>query len=101
MSSNSAMANEPKPKQQQLQVKYEDMTARYANQVVLTTGQEEIFLDFSSGIIPDQGSGVSVLPIHTRIAMTAGGVRRLYQVLGQLFAKQEQAAAAAKTEAKK
>lgn len=91
------MANEPKSKQQQLQVKYEDRTARYANQVVLTTGQEEVFLDFSSGIIPDQGSGVSVLPIHTRIAMTAGGVRRLYQVLGQLFAKQQKAAATAVT----
>ena len=94
------MANEPKPKQQQIQVKYEDMTARYANQVVLTTGQEEIFLDFSSGMIPDQGAGVSVLPIHTRIAMTAGGVRRLYQVLGQLMAKQQQPAPAT-TEEKK
>ncbi len=95
------MANEPKPKQQQLQVKYEDMTARYANQVVLTTGKEEVFLDFSSGIIPDQGSGVSVLPIHTRIAMTAGGVRRLYQVLGQLFAKKELPAAPATTSEEK
>jgi hypothetical protein len=81
------MANEPAPKQVKIQVKYEDMTARYANQVVLTTGQEEIFLDFSSGLIPDQGSGASTLPIHTRIAMTASGVKRLYQVLGQLIAK--------------
>ena len=73
-----------------IQVKYEDMTARYANQVVLTTGQEEVFLDFSSGLIPDQGSGVSTLPIHTRIAMTGGGLRRLYQVLGQLLQKANQ-----------
>jgi hypothetical protein len=84
------MANEPKQKQMKIQVKYEDMTARYANQVVLTTGQEEVFLDFSSGLLPDQGSGTSVLPIHTRIAMSAGGLRRLYQVLGQLFAKAQQ-----------
>ena len=83
------MANEPK-KQQQIQIKYEDMAARYANQVVLTTGQEEIFLDFSSGLIPDQGQGFSTLPIHTRIAMTAGGLRRFYQTLGQLFAKAQQ-----------
>ena len=83
------MANEQK-KQQQIQIKYEDMAARYANQVVLTTGQEEIFLDFSSGLIPDQGQGFSTLPIHTRIAMTAGGLRRLYQTLGQLFAKAQQ-----------
>jgi hypothetical protein len=84
------MANDPKQKQMQIQVKYEDMTARYANQVVLTTGQEEVFLDFSSGLLPDQGTGVSILPIHTRIAMTPTGLRRLYQTIGQLFAKAQQ-----------
>ncbi len=89
------MANEPKQQQMKIQVKYEDMTARYANQVVLTTGQEEIFLDFSSGLIPDQGTGSSTLPIHTRIAMTPAGARRLYQVLGQFFQKTQEANAAA------
>lgn len=87
------MANEPKKQQMKIQVKYEDFTARYASQVALTTGQEEIFLDFSSGLIPDQGSGTSTLPIHTRIAMTAGGARRLYQVLGQFFQKAQAAQA--------
>jgi len=81
------MANEPASKQVKIQVKYEDMTARYASQVVVATGQEEVFLDFSSGLIPDQGSGASTLPIHTRIAMTAGGIQRLYGALGQLMAK--------------
>jgi len=81
------MPDEPKPQQVKLQVKYEDMTARYANQIVLTTGQEEVFLDFSSGIIPDQGSGASVLPIHTRIAMPHSALKRFHQMLGQIFAK--------------
>ncbi len=96
------MATESQSKQMKVQVKYEDMTARYANQVVLTTGQEEVFLDFSSGMIPDQGTGMSTLPIHTRIAMTSGGLRRLYQVLGQLFSKaaEAQAGATVSTEAK-
>ena len=84
------MANQPDKKQTKIQVKYEDLTARYANQVVLTTGQEEVYLDFSSGIIPDQGQGFATLPIHTRIAMTGGGLRRLYQVLGQLLAKADE-----------
>jgi hypothetical protein len=91
------MANEPAPKQVKIQVKYEDMTARYANQVVLTTGQEEIFLDFSSGLIPDQGSGFSTLPIHTRIAMSANGIKRLHQTLGDLIAKFQQRPAAGAT----
>ena len=62
-----------------LQVKYEDMTARYANHVLLNTGQEELYLDFTSGIVIDRAAGVSVMPIHTRIAMTPSGVVRLWQ----------------------
>src|SRR5213080_1681923 len=90
------MPNDPKPSNVKIQVKYEDMTARYANQIVLTTGQEEVFLDFSSGIIPDQAGGTSVLPIHTRIAMPPNALRRFHQMLSQYFAKaQEQRPAAA------
>ena len=77
------MANEPASKQVKIQVKYEDMTARYANHVLLNTGQEELYLDFTSGIVIDRAAGVSVMPIHTRIAMTPSGVVRLWQLLGQ------------------
>lgn len=61
--------------------------ARYANQIVLTTGQEEVYLDFSSGVIPDQGGGSNVLPIHTRIAMPHGALRRFHQMLTQVLNK--------------
>jgi hypothetical protein len=66
-----------------LQVKYEDMSARYANHVLLNTGQEELYLEFSSGLIQDRAAGVSIMPIHTRIAMTPAAVVRLWQLLGQ------------------
>jgi|SRR5436190_17218966 len=77
------------PQQQQLalQVKYEDMTARYANHVLVNSGQEELYLDFSSGLVIDRAAGVSVMPIHTRIAMTPAGVVRLWQLLGQTVQK--------------
>ena len=95
------MPDEPKPQQVKLQVKYEDMTARYANQIVLTTGPEEVFLDFSSGVIPDQAGGVSVLPIHTRIAMPHSALKRFHQMLTQLFNQaQEQKPAASAFERK-
>jgi hypothetical protein len=83
--SNEQPAPAPAPQQQSipLQIKYEDMTARYANHVLLNTGQEELYLDFSSGIVIDRAVGVSVMPIHTRIAMTPSGVVRLWQLLGQ------------------
>jgi len=79
------------PSPVKIQVKYEDLTARYSNHVLVNTANEEVYLDFSSGILPDQGNGVNIMPIHTRIAMTPAGLKRFYQVLGQLFDKQEQA----------
>jgi hypothetical protein len=82
---NPTPASAPQPQQQSipLQIKYEDMTARYANHVLLNTGQEELYLDFTSGIVIDRAAGMSVMPIHTRIAMTPSGVVRLWQLLGQ------------------
>ena len=79
------LTQNPPPQQQQipLQIKYEDLTARYANHVLLNTGQEELYLDFTSGIVVDRAAGVSVMPIHTRIAMTPSGIVRLWQLLGQ------------------
>jgi hypothetical protein len=83
MSNEQTPATAPQQQSIPLQIKYEDMTARYANHVLLNTGQEELYLDFSSGIVIDRAAGVSVMPIHTRIAMTPSGVVRLWQLLGQ------------------
>ena len=67
---------------QQLQIKYEDFTARYANHAFVTVGAEEVYLDFTSGIIADR-PGVSVMPIHTRIVTTHAGLIRIAQLLAQ------------------
>ena len=75
------------------------ISALYVNYFEVGHNPFEFLIDL--GQYRSDGDDVGAVAIHTRIAMTAGGVRRLYQVLGQLFAKQEQAAAAAKTEAKK
>src|SRR3954464_15752158 len=79
-----AMFNEPQSNQQQinLQIRYDDLTARYANHVLVSVGNEEVYLDFTSGIVADR-PGTSVMPIHTRIAMTPSGVVRLAQLLSQ------------------
>lgn len=79
----------PKPQTVTIQVKYEDMTARYASQVLINATGEECYLDFSSGTISDKASGNSVMPIHTRIVMSPGGARRLHQFLGQALQNQE------------
>ena len=79
------------PPSHKLHVKYEDMTARYANHVLLNVSSEECYLDFSSGVIPDHAGGSSILPVHTRIVMTHAGARRLYQLLGQALQNQRTA----------
>jgi hypothetical protein len=76
------MSNQPSNPQQVLQLKYDDLTARYANHALVSVGAEEVYLDFTSGIVADR-PGVSVMPIHTRIAMTPSGVVRLTQLLSQ------------------
>ena len=76
------MTNQPQKPQQSLQIKYGNLTARYANHALVSVGAEEVYIDFTSGIVADR-PGVSVMPIHTRIAMTPAGVVRLSQLLAQ------------------
>lgn len=72
-----------------IKIKYEDLSAKYANQVVLNGSAEEIYLDFSSGPVPDPNTGESLIPIHTRIAMSHGGARRLLAALQQTVKRVE------------
>ena len=69
--------------QQKIGVRYDDLMARYASQVLLRTTPEEVFLEFSSGPIPDPSSGQPLMPIHTRIAMSHSAARRLAEILAQ------------------
>ncbi len=71
------------PKSVKIRVKYDELSAKYASQVLLNHSAEEIFFDFSSGVITDPASGESLLPVHTRIAMTPVAARRLLQALEQ------------------
>ncbi len=76
------MSNNPNQQQQvAVQVRHEKMAALYANQVLINTTAEEVFLEFSPGVIMAAGS--AVLPIHTRIAMTPVGLARLHQAIGK------------------
>lgn len=83
--------NLPSPdKKVKIRVKYDDMNARYASQVIINATQEEVFLEFSTGTLPDPNSNDSVLPVHTRIVMTHSGARRLLQALSQTFSGNQQ-----------
>ncbi|MDD2814783.1 MAG: DUF3467 domain-containing protein [Thiotrichaceae bacterium] len=81
-----------KPADQQLRVRYEQTQALYASQFVLNASEEEIIINFSSGSLPDPQTGETHLPIHSRVALSTEGARRLLNLLNQaLSATQQQA----------
>ncbi len=76
-----------------IQVKYDDLSAKYASQVLINSTREEIFLDFSAGAFNDHAAGKTILPINSRIVMTLPGARRLLQALGQALSTLEKSPA--------
>lgn len=86
-----------KKTEKQLCVRYEQTQALYASQFILNASEEEIIVNFSSGSLPDPQTGETHLPIHSRIALSKEGARRLLNLLNQaLSATQPQQPAAAK-----
>ena len=80
--------NKQATKQQSIQVKYGEHSALYASQAIVQGSPEEVFIDFSAGLVTDSG-GNNVMPIHTRIAMTPAGAERLRAALNKSLAKDD------------
>lgn len=72
-------------RKRQVKVRYAETSALYASQVLVNASGEDIILNFSSGYLSDPSSGQTLLPVHTRIAMTADGARRLHALLDQVL----------------
>jgi len=69
--------------QTQLQVRYDVTTAQYGGQFLLNVSEEEVIINFSSGIVPDPKTGAMQLPVHSRPALSHNGAARLAQLLMQ------------------
>lgn len=82
------MAQEKKSTQQQIKVRYSETSAVYASQVILNATDEDVTINFSSGPMSDPASGETMLPVHTRIAMSRAGAKRLHAVLGQVLSRE-------------
>ncbi len=80
-------------KTQQIKVRYTETSALYASQFIINTSGEDLTINFSSGPITDPANNETILPVHTRLAMTRAGARRLYDVLGNILSKQAAGAA--------
>ena len=70
-------------KNQPLQLRYEQTTALYAAQFVITSSGDDVIINFSSGGMPDSRSGGTYLPVHTRIALTPAKARQLANLINQ------------------
>jgi len=64
-----------------LDVRYGQQAALYTSQFMLNAGVEEVTLECSSGIevIGEQ----TMVPVHTRLALSWGAVERLHSLLQQ------------------
>lgn len=74
-------ASAKKQPEMTVKLKYEMKSALYSNQFVLNQAADELFVDFSSGPIPDPASGQTIIPIHTRMALSYTSAKRLANLL--------------------
>ena len=70
------------PQKVTLRVTYDSSDALFASQALVQSTAEEVFLDFSSGVVAE-GSDSRTMRIHTRIAMTHAGANRLLTALSR------------------
>lgn len=78
------------PQQQSVKIRYEETQALYASQFMINASDEDIVINFSSGHISDPNTGESVMPIHTRIALTPSATVRLINTLTQVINNMQQ-----------
>ncbi len=83
------MTEQEQNKQQQIRVRYNETSALFASQFIVNTSAEDVTINFSSGPIGDPATGETILPVHTRMAMTMEGARRLHAVLGNILKTDE------------
>jgi len=79
------MSEEPADPQPQYHLKYETMTAVFADHVILNGTNGGVVLDFASSIVNDPETGQATIPVHTRVAMTLHGAAQLQQLLANAF----------------
>jgi hypothetical protein len=77
--------------QHKYHLKYDSLTAVYADHVILNGTNGGVMLDFASCVVNDPNTGESTVPVHTRVAMTTNGAAQLFRLLQNVFAPQAQA----------
>jgi hypothetical protein len=77
---------EKKSEAKRITIRYTDTSALFSSQFLVNSTPEDITVGFSSGYMKDPGTDETSLPIHSRIAMTHAGAKRLHELLGKVLA---------------
>ena len=76
-----------KTKSSQVKIRYDVTSSLFASQFIVNTSAEDLTINFSSGPMTNPTGGETILPVHTRIAMSTDGAKRLHAILGQVLAE--------------
>ena len=77
---------------QKLDIRYGQQPALYTSQFMINAGVEEVTLDCMSGV--EAGvTGNTVVPVHTKLALSWGAAERLASLLNQALAQRPKSGA--------
>lgn len=74
---------------EQVTVRYNETSSLFASQFILNTSSDDVTISFSSGPLADPSGNGTILPVHSRIAMTRDGARRLHEILGSVLVEKK------------
>ncbi len=79
--SNPQDSTPPAGRKKVIKIQYEEMSAKYAAHFVVDRTEDAYLLGFSTGVVEDSATGTCLLPVHSRIALSEAGMRKLAAVL--------------------
>lgn len=100
MAETNEAAGAQTDQQQKVSIRYEQTNATYASQFVINATLEEIIINFSAGYINDPQTQQTLLPVHSRIAVSPSGAARLVNTLSQALRNLQESQRAAMAKAK-
>lgn len=79
-----------KSPEKKLEVRYGQQPALYTSQFMINAAAEEVTLDCMSGV-ETNATGDTVVPVHTKLAMSWGAAQRLATLLNQALEQRPKA----------
>lgn len=75
-----------------VKVRFENTQVSYASQFIVNASAEEVILNFAAGYInDDRNPDGNILPVHTRVALSPAGARRLITTLSKALRNVDEA----------